>query len=549
MINNAKFNVTFKIDDNFKSDKFVKMRMKLCHDGKNPNKTFFKAETLEEKKESLANSPILAHIFKDENGQLTIGEHDMKIEPDAFNDDKFRLIYLEKPVGVIPENNNFEIVEEDGKKYVYVDGYVWKDYSNYCLDILENYDEIKISMEVDIYAYSYNKNNDYYEIEDFIYKGVTFLNEKYETGMEKARASIETFSKNEDSMTELKKIMQELSLALNNYNSTMKGEKEKMNTERIEEILKEYNLTRDSLTFEITDDMTEEGFKSELDKMCQKTQENENTDNAKDETEDSDNSTETDGDETSDTTDENTDNTSEIDSSEATQEFVANAEIPVEKRTFMLASDKLEKLRTLISDEWITDDSGECIASAYYYIMDYDDSFAYYSKYSWNINDGNSKTYVRVKYNESDGKITSVGEPVEVFQSYLTSEERNELKKIQSNYSALSEEVETLKQYKANIEKAERDAEINEIFSMFDAELENTEEYSALKDNNADMSIDEIKTKCFALIGMKKFSAAKTNHKDKKIISFSLNDNTDNTQESKGKYDEIFEKYNGREVN
>jgi hypothetical protein len=215
----------------------------------------------------------------------------------------------------------------------------------------------------------------------------------------------------------------------------------------------------------------------------------------------------------------------------------------------MLASDKLEKLRTLISDEWITDDSGEYIASAYYYIMDYDDSFAYYSKYSWNINDGNSKTYVRVKYNESDGKITSVGEPVEVFQSYLTSEERNELKKIQSNYSALSEEVETLKQYKANIEKAERDAEINEIFSMFDAELENTEEYSALKDNNADMSIDEIKTKCFALIGMKKFSAAKTNHKDKKIISFSLNDNTDNTQESKGKYDEIFEKYNGREVN
>ena len=212
-MDNMRFRVSFSIDDSFKSDKFVKLRLKLCHDGLNPNKTFFHAENLEARKDTLANSPLLAHIYEDEEGKLTIGQHDMIIEQDAFDDNKARLIYLEKPVGLIPEQNNFEIVKgDDGLNYVFVDAYIWKDYSNYLLDILETYDDIKISMEVDILSYKYEKSKDYYEVTDFIYRGVTFLNEKYETGMKNARAKFETFAQKEDIDTEMKTIMQDGSI-------------------------------------------------------------------------------------------------------------------------------------------------------------------------------------------------------------------------------------------------------------------------------------------------------------------------------------------------
>ena len=530
MIDGTRFKVSYKIDEDFKSDKFVKLRLKLCHDGLNPNKTYFKIEDLERKKDTLANSPMLAHIFKDENGKPTLGEHDMTIEQDAFNEGDYRFIYLEKPVGLIPEKNNFEIKEEDGKKYVYVDGYIWKDYSNYCLDILENYDEIKISMEVDILSYSYDKKNDYYEINDFIYKGVTFLNEKFETGMKNARAQIETFSKNEDSMSELKTIMQELSLALTQYNSTTKGEEAKMNTERVEEILKEYKITKESLNFEITDDMSEEDFKAKLEKMSV-----DENDKSIEESIDEEN--------TNDKANE-TETTSEEDSEKPNNDYVSKSDIAPEKLAFTLASEKVEKLAKLVSDEFSRDESGSCVATAFYYIMDYDEKYAYYTKYAWNINDGDSKSYVRLAYVESNNNISANGQIEEVFQMYLTSAERDELNNLRTNYSALSSEVSELKEYKANIEKKEREEAVGEVFSMFDSELDNIDEYVALKENNEDMSIEDIKTKCFALIGMKKFSANKPTSKDKKFIHFSLNDNT---ADSDGEYDDLFKKYNSKE--
>lgn len=541
-MDNIRFKVSFSVDEDFRSDKFVKLRMRLCHDGLNPNKTFFTKEILEARKDTLANSPILAHVFEGDDGKPTIGAHDIIIEQDAFDAENARFIYLEKPVGLIPEDNNFQIVQEaDGRYYVYVDGYIWKDYSNYCLDILQSYDDIKISMEVDILSYKYEKSNDYYDITDFIYRGVTFLNEKYETGMKNARAKIETFAQKEDMMSEIKTIMQELSTALTQYNSTTKGEESKMNTERIDEILKEYELTRDALGFEITEDMSEEDFKAALDKFVSEQSETEaeqaeETNEA--ETAETETTDETKSDEPA------ADESAEVQSDEGATETFADKNEDVSKANFMLASDKLELMRGLVSDECSRDDEGRIVSTAYYYIMDYDDTYAYFIKYSWNVADGDKRSYIRQGYTESGNTVTAVGEPVEVFQSWLTAEEMSELNKMKSNYSDLSAEVETLKEYKAGIEKAQRDAQVSEIFAMFDNELATSEEYAALKEKCDDMSIDAIKTECFALVGMKKFSATKTSTKENKLIGFSLKDATSELKNSDGKYDDIFEKYN-----
>ena len=65
--------INYSIDKDFKSDKFIKLRMRICHDGINYNNSKFTIENLEEKKDSLANSPILAYMYFDENGDPQFG--------------------------------------------------------------------------------------------------------------------------------------------------------------------------------------------------------------------------------------------------------------------------------------------------------------------------------------------------------------------------------------------------------------------------------------------------------------------------------------------
>ena len=57
--------------------------MRICHDGINYNNSKFTIENLEEKKDSLANSPILAYMYFDENGDPQFGEHNFEIEKDS----------------------------------------------------------------------------------------------------------------------------------------------------------------------------------------------------------------------------------------------------------------------------------------------------------------------------------------------------------------------------------------------------------------------------------------------------------------------------------
>lgn len=109
--------VSFTVDKSFLSDKFIKLYLKICHDGKNPNRSRFNIKDLKNKKETLSNSPILAHITTDSDNKPCFGSHDMTLESNAFNDEELKLIYLEQPVGVIPETNNFRVVEEVTNSY------------------------------------------------------------------------------------------------------------------------------------------------------------------------------------------------------------------------------------------------------------------------------------------------------------------------------------------------------------------------------------------------------------------------------------------------
>ena len=62
------FIMSYSIDKTFDSDKFLKIRCRVCHDGESVNKTYFTKETMEKaNKESLEYIPILAHVYLDDN--------------------------------------------------------------------------------------------------------------------------------------------------------------------------------------------------------------------------------------------------------------------------------------------------------------------------------------------------------------------------------------------------------------------------------------------------------------------------------------------------
>lgn len=204
----------YSIDEKFDSDKFIKLRLKLCHDGENPAGSTFTAESLKDASDSIKNIPILAYVVANDKKGLDFDQHNMAFEKNALsdNDDDFKLVYQETPIGMIPEDCNYELAEEDGRTYAFADGYIWKDYANYAQDIIERDGTKNLSMEAILDEVDINTIDKKYTVTKFRYKGVTLLGDDVRTGMANAKATVETFTA--DIYERMTQIMTELKFAL-----------------------------------------------------------------------------------------------------------------------------------------------------------------------------------------------------------------------------------------------------------------------------------------------------------------------------------------------
>ena len=248
------FVMSYSVDSKFESDKFVKIRCRVCHDEESPNKTYFTKETMEKaNKESLEYIPILAHVYVDENGKPVIGSHDMHIEEDKLNEGETRVIYDEQPIGMVPSlaDNNCTIEEYNGLNYTFVDAYIWRDYSNYAEQLVEDAENTKMSMEIDFPedALSYDAANERYNISSYRYRGITLLNEALGTGMKDALVTTTNFSINEDVKSKMIVLMEELQKCLRDYNENAeeKGDNTDMNNEGVVETVVEETKTVDNV--------------------------------------------------------------------------------------------------------------------------------------------------------------------------------------------------------------------------------------------------------------------------------------------------------------
>lgn len=79
-------------------------------------------------------------------------------------------------------------------------------------------------------------------------------------------------------------------------------------------------------------------------------------------------------------------------------------------------------------------------------------------------------------------------------------------------YKTEEDEVNSLRDFKAQTEKDKFEAEAKEIFAQFE-DLEEIEDFTKLKDNHSDMDLETINEKCYALRG--KFSVQAQNVKPK----------------------------------
>ncbi|WGU92055.1 hypothetical protein QJQ58_15695 [Paenibacillus dendritiformis] len=131
---------SYEIED----DRFLQIKIWICHTGKNHNGSYFSKEVITDAIPSLANTPILAFIEENSEGEKDFSDHRQIL---VKENGEMKLKYLGQPIGIIPETNNakFEMrLCDDGleREYLVCDGLVWQNKWDDPIDIF-NRDVIK----------------------------------------------------------------------------------------------------------------------------------------------------------------------------------------------------------------------------------------------------------------------------------------------------------------------------------------------------------------------------------------------------------------------
>lgn len=108
------------------SDNLAKAKINVLHEGLNYNESVFSQESIENAQPTISNIPVLTFIKRDENNEAEdFGGHEVK---QSLKSEKGKLVlkstYLEQPIGVVPETNNYHYEMINEQNWVVVDGYI-----------------------------------------------------------------------------------------------------------------------------------------------------------------------------------------------------------------------------------------------------------------------------------------------------------------------------------------------------------------------------------------------------------------------------------------
>ena len=486
---------TLSFSQDTSKDGLIKTHLKAAHVGKNKNHSQITYSSMKKNLKSIKNRPILAYIHQlevDGEQKNVFGWHAM------HEGDNGEIVYDEIPVGHVPTDAKPELVydADKNKEYIETDAYLYESYTK-APDILMDADgQCPVSVEIDVYDFSYDAKEKILNIDNFVFKGITILG-YYEDGsivepaMEGANISLLNFN--------VDKATFEI-----DQNST-KGGKNEMDL--FEQLLQQYNVTVEDVTFDY-ENLTDEELKAKFEEMFGSKPEEETPDSNFDDgdsegSEDPDENDEEDPEQSNNTIVQDEAPLSSIKKNNSVNENTIVYSIN-DKEFSVSLNDKIYALSVLVNDAYSENDN------AYYNVVVYDKELVMVD--CWN------GTAYRQSYNERAGVFSLKGDRVPVHAIYVTDTEEQQLDDIRSKYSTMSEEL-------AKYQKAEEDSRKESIINSEDWEvISDSAEFAQIKEHISEYSADEIQNKCDALLlSFAKINSKKTHvAKDTNQHKFSL---------------------------
>jgi len=250
--------------------------LKIAYHGLNRNNSFISKESFERNIKSMYNCPIVTNYNRnitDENGNKgDFGSHDAHLEVDTDENGNIQSVEIINdtyPIGVVYESADYwweEIEDESGMhEYLCTNVILWKRQ-----DVYNKLKEDKVfnhSMEIEVSKGSFSDKG-YYEIIDFQFTAFCILSNSIDPCFESS--SIQLFNKQNcnEQFTQMMKELKEISQIFSKNQSSslevdnIKKEVNNLVDEKLE-LLKKYNLTIETISFNI-DDLSLEEIKSKI---------------------------------------------------------------------------------------------------------------------------------------------------------------------------------------------------------------------------------------------------------------------------------------------
>lgn len=415
------------------------------HDHVNLNMSEISEESFNENVPSANFRPILAHITTNSDDELDFGSHDYYITSDKDGNDK--VVYEEQPIGVIDGNKTSIEYDEDAKvNRAVLHGYLYDEYCQDAIDILNRRGIVDCSIELNIRELSFNAKNGTLVLDDFYVSGLTLLSKDVNPGMAGSNFKIEDFAVDKNAIEtfsndKLVKTLEKLTSILESFEIKEKITKggTKLNKEHFEEEVTENEEVTETEESEEEVTTTEEESEETVEETSE--EDPKTTEPVEDGQEEPEQAVE---EETEDTTTEG----SEVESFSKDELFNKLFDISFEDIRYALNA-----LCSIYRN-----DSEWCYVSQVY-----DEYFI--------MQDWDSDKYYKQSYTREDDNIALTGERTEMFAMLLTESEKISIEEMRSNYAelkAFKEEVELneLREQK----KAILDSEKYEILAQKDEE-------------------------------------------------------------------------------
>ena len=514
----------------------LKLELKVCHTDTNRNGSHISTENMEKAMQTLKYRPILAYIHELEDGTKDFYAHNMEII--EHEDGETEINYIEKQVGCFTADDPWlKYDKENDKTYVHAYAVIPEGYTE-AADIIRRKGGTKVSCELIINELAYNAKEKYLDLTDFIFGGCTLLgvdeqgNEIAE-GMLGARADITDFCHKEpvytfqDKMIEL---LDKLNIVLSNFNKDS-GEKGCDTMNKFEELLKQYNVTAEDITFN-TEGLSDEELVAKFKEAFEDDNNSENDDDSV-------------------TTEEEacgkkkkkkcSEENEEESEDEEDEPITTEDEACGKKKKKKCSIDEAGNMS--ISFEISHEDIRGALYNLISVYEDEDNEWYFVS----NVYDGyfifenwdGNKLY-KQSYTIDGDNVSLDGERQEVFKMILTESEKLAIEKLRNDYAALEAKYNELAQFKANIEAAELKAKKDAIFAKNEyGILANDEAFKALISNAAKFTVEEIEEKAKAIfadyvIKTGTFSVNNGEGNKPKSIGLNINDKPNKKRQAYG---------------